>query len=98
MLPVHTQSTQVEYGDADRCLLQEGKQLTQEETEQTVGKGPAHRQELHNNTHTHTFLTGQHHSTHWWCVINGSGDILVAVISITLNILTETQHALFMYP
>lgn len=54
VLPVHTQSTQVKYGDADRCLLQEGKQLTQEETEQTVGKGPAHRQELHNNTHSHT--------------------------------------------
>lgn len=45
-VPVHTQSTQVEHGDADGGFLQEGKQLAEKQPEHTVCKRPGHRQQL----------------------------------------------------
>lgn len=96
MLPVHTQSTQVEYGDADRRFLQEGNQLAQEESKETVGKGPAHRQELHNNTHT---FTNMHTHLQVRVTAHAGGvlsvalwDILVTVITATLTLPTETPN------
>lgn len=54
LLPVHTQNTQVEDGDAHGSFLQEGEQLAEKQAERSVRKGPLSRQQLHTRTHRST--------------------------------------------
>lgn len=98
VLPVHTQSTQVEYGYADRRFLQEGNQLAQGASKGTAGKGPAHRQELHNNIHIVTILDAHLQvsvTAHTVGVLSVAlWDILVTVITAALSLPTQTPNTL----
>lgn len=51
LLPVHTQSTQVEDRDPDRSFLKKREQFTETQPEEAVGERKVTRQEL-KQTHT----------------------------------------------